>query len=217
MTTQTSANDSAASADETQGDSWSDIVVRMASELAHPTFKRGDLADLRRLRPDSPDSPVVLRLMAHHDLLEGNGPGPALERKWALILHGMALMTPASDDNNKGNGSESGAPRPSAHNPTVPVGLALFQGGDPDRARAFYAESRLNRLLSARGPMFHTLLARTFRMLGADQPFNWRQMSRLIFQEGYDEEAADRIRYQIARSYYQAERRTAQAGEPSAE
>ena len=96
------------------------------------------------------------------------------------------------------------------HNPTVPVGLALFQGGDSNRARAFYSETRFNRLLTARGPMLHTLLARTFRMLGSGQSFNWRQMARLILHEGYREDSAEYVRHQIARAYYQAERRSAQ-------
>ena len=213
MTTVTNMTDTSPIADTMESGSWSDIVVRMAGELARPDFKRGDLAALRRMKPDSSDSPVFLRLMAQHGLLEGNGVGSEWERKWALILHGLALMTPTgAGDNNSDDG-----PRPSAHGPRVPVGQALFLGGDTGRTRAFYAESRLNRLLSARGPMFHALLARAFRMLGTDQPFNWRQMARLIFQEGHNEEAADQVRYLIARAYYQAERRSVQSAESSGE
>ena len=154
----------------------------------------------------NPTHPVLFRLLAHHALLEDKGPGPGWDRKWALILHGLALMTPT------GNRRENilGTPWPSAHNPGISVGLALFVGGDPSRDKAFYSESRLNRLLCARGPVLHSLLARTFRMMGAGRPFDWREMSALIFQEGYDDDTVDRIRYGIARSYFQAERRADQ-------
>ena len=189
------------------GQPWSDTVVAIAHELANPNFKRGDLADLRRMKPDEPDRPVFFRLLAHHAVPEDDGRGSEWGRKWALVVHGLALMTPT------GHRRESvlDLPRPSAHNPRISVGLALFVGGDPSRDRAFYPESRLNRLLCARGPVLHTLLARTFRMLGAGRPFDWREMSTLIFQEGHDDDAADQIRYDIARSYYQAERRADQA------
>ena len=191
------------------GDSlnYLDITVELAGKMARPTFRRGDLAELRRMKPDEPDPAVFWRLLAESGLLETGDMSPAVESKWGLILHGIALTTPTSRSDAN---TDSDAPRPSAHNPTVPVGLALFQGGDSNRTRAFYSETRLNRLLTARGPMLHTLLARTFRMLGSDQPFNWRQMARLILHEGYREDSAEYVRHQIARAYYQAERRSSQ-------
>ena len=77
------------------------------------------------------------------------------------------------------------------------------------RSSAFYSESRLNRLLTARGPILRTLLARLFRMMAAaGQPFNWREMASFILNEGYNEEAAEQARRRIAREYYRAERQT---------
>ena len=204
-TTTTEATDSLGNAQELR--SWGDITVSLDGQIAQlGAHSRGDLADLRRMNPDSPDAAAFWRLMARYDLL-GN---EELEKKWALILHGIALMTPTA-----GGNTNAGFPRHSAHDPTVPVGLALFQGGEPNRGRAFYSETRLNRLLTARGPMLRTLLARLFRMLAsADQPFNWRQMSELILNDGFDEDRAETVRRRIARSYYQAtfqaERRSAQ-------
>ena len=154
---------------------------------------------------------IFWRLLARQGLLDREM-SRELESKWGLILHGIALMTPTVEGNN-----ESVRPRASAHDPTVPVGLALFQGGDGSRTRAFYSESRLNRLLTARGPMLQTLLARTFRMLGTDQAFNWRQMAQLILHEGFREDSAERVRHQIARAYYQAERRSTQADQAADE
>ena len=186
-----------------------DIAVGFAGEMARTTFKRGELAELRRMNPDQPDAAVFWRLMASRDLL-GN---EVLESKWALILHGIALMTPTA-----GYDADSDVIRGSAHNPTVPVGLALFQGGDADRGRAFYSETRLNRLLTARGPMLRTLLVRIFRMLGnAEQPFNWRQITQLILSDGYDEDNAERVRRRIARAYYQAELRSSRSAESDIE
>ena len=192
--------------------SWFDVAVGFAGEMVHPAFRRGDLAELRRMKPEEPDAAIFWRLLARQGLLEGEEMSRELESKWGLILHGIALMTPTVEAD-----SDSAKPRSSAHDPTVPVGLALFQGGDGSRTRAFYSESRFNRLLTARGPMLHTLLARTFRMLGTDQAFNWRQMAQLILHEGFREGSAERVRHQIARAYYQAERRGTRAAQAADE
>lgn len=186
--------------------SWGDITVSIAGQIAAPNFSRGDLASLRRMNPDKPDAAVFWRLLAHQDLLEGREMSRDMERRWGLILHGIALMTPTANDD-----ANTEAPRPSAHNPTVPVGLALFQGGDAGRGQAFYSATRFNRLLTARGDMLRILLARLFRMLAsADQPFNWRQMANLILNDERNEAYAEQARRRIARAYYQAERRANQ-------
>ena len=179
-----------------------DTAVSFASRIARSAdFSRADLAELRRMDPDTPNTAVFWRLMAEHDLL-GN---PSLEREWALILHGIALMTPR----NGGDGN----PR-TAHDGYTPVGRALFLGGEAHREQGFYSESRLNRLLTARGDMLRTLLARMFRMLAsADMSFNWREMAQFILNEGYNEEAAEQARHRIAREYYLAERRSSQPSE----
>ena len=94
------------------------------------------------------------------------------------------------------------------------MGWALFLGGEVRRAKGLYSETRFNRLLTARGPMLRTLLARMFRMLAAaNVSFNWREMARFILNEGDDEEAAEQARRRMARAYYQAERRSAQASD----
>lgn len=170
--------------------SWDEIATRFAAAMARDDFRRGDLAELRRMDPDAPAAAAFWRLLAQEDLL-GN---PTIERKWALILHGIALMTNTADSR-------------SAHAGMMRVGRALFLGGEENPASAFYSESRLNRLLSAHGPMLRTLLARMFRMIGERQPFNWREMARLILNDGYREDLAENARRSIARAYYEAERR----------
>ena len=166
--------------------------------------RRGAFAELRRMNPDEPDAAVFWRLMAQYNLLNSS---EAMERKWALIIHGIALTTPASS---------SEANRSTAHNGQMPVGRALFLGGEPQRATGFYSEARLNRLLTADGPMLRTLLARLFRMLTASRvSFNWREMAQFILNEGYDEDAAEQSRRRIAREYYRAERRSNQSNSES--
>ena len=173
---------------------WGVIAAGFAKQIASEGFRRGDLAELRRMNPDTPEAAVFWRLMASRNLL-GN---PAVEAKWALILHGIALMTPTTGGENR-----------TAHNGIIPVGRALFLGGEVERRESgYYSESRLNRLLTARGSILRTLLARLFRMLAAaNQPFNWSEMARFILNDGYNEERADEARIKIAREYYRAEQR----------
>ena len=174
---------------------WGEVAVGFARQLAAEDFPRGDLAELRRMDPDKPDAAVFWRLMAQYDLLGS----PAIEHKWALVLHGLALVTRTA---------ESDAMSRSAHDRHTPIGVALFYGDDRSRATAFYSQSRLNRLLTARGPMLRTLLARMFRMLGAKGcAFDWYRMAQLILDDGYNEERADYVRRDIARRYYWAENR----------
>ncbi len=175
--------------------SWGEIAASFANQLATPEFPRGDLAALRRMDPDAPNAAAFWRLMATQELLGS----PSVESKWALVLHGIALMTRSAGDDAKSR---------SAHDKNTPVGKALFYGNDPSRSAGFYSESRLNRLLTARGPMLRTLLARLFRMLAsAGQPFNWYQMTQLILNDDFDEDRADAARRNIARDYYWAENR----------
>ena len=178
-----------------------DIAVGFASQMAHTEFRRGDIADLRRMDPDEPGAAVFWRLLAQQDLLGD----PAVESRWALILHGIALMAPTS--------SGDGVAR-TAHNGNMPVGRALLLGGEDRREKGLYSETRFNRLLTARGPMLRALLARMFRMLAAaNVSLNWREMAQFILNEGDDEEAAEQARRRMARAYYQAERRSAQASD----
>ena len=159
------------------------------------------MAALRRMDPDEPDPAVFWHLRAD---LPG---GQDVEKKWALILHGIALMTPNSRDG-----------RTTAHNGQMPVGRALFLGAEGQRDNGFYSEVRLNRLLTARGEMLRTLLARMFRMMASkDVSFNWREMANFILADDQNEEGAERARRRIARDYYRAERRNAQTSNEEGE
>ena len=191
----------------TQPRSWGDMAVSLSGTIAElAEHRRGDLAALRRMNPDDPDAAVFWKLLAQYDLLDS---GETVESKWALILQGIALMTPTN----------SGGDNPqTAHEGYMPVGRALFLGGEAQRAQGFYSESRLNRLLTARGSMLRVLLARMFRMLaGSGVSFNWREMAQFILNEGYNENASEQGRRRIARNYYQAARRSSQQSEAQGE
>ena len=176
--------------------SWADVAVRFANRMAWAHFPRGDLANLRRMRPDRPGPAVYWRLMGQEELLGS----PVLEVKWALILHGIALMTSTVPGDSASR---------NAHDGYTPVGRALFLGSDTQRDTGFYSDARLHRLLAARGLTLRCLLARMFRMAAASGVrFNWREMARFILSEGYDKEAPEWSRRGIAREYYRAERQS---------
>ena len=161
------------------------IVRRIVEDFANPNFPRRDLAELRRMNPDSPPAPVFWRLMAQHNLPDTS---TAVSR-WALIVHGIALMTPAA-------------------NAGIPVGRALFMGGSPQRDTGFYSKARLERLLKSQGAIFRALLGRMFKMLAsAKQPLDWEEMAALIINDN------DAARYQIASDYYRAAPRNPQQSE----
>ena len=91
---------------------WNDIAFRLAGQVAAMSeHDRGGLAGLRRMDPNEPDTAAFWKLMAREDLL-GN---PEIERKWSLILHGMALMT-------RTNGNDVSVR--SCHDGRMPVGRA---------------------------------------------------------------------------------------------
>ena len=202
MTTNTPAASAVPDAATPQSDrprTWGDHAAHFAGVIAtYPDHDRGALADLRRMDPDSDDPAVLWRLLASRDLLDNSS--LEVERKWALILHGIALMTrtAGTDLNSR-----------SAHNRDVPVGRALYLGSESARATAFYSETRFNRLLNAHEDMLRVLLGRMFRMAAAGGvTFNWREMADFIRNSDFgDGEADESSRRRLARDYYQTQRR----------
>ena len=186
---------------EPSSGSWANIAFRLAQAVAAmPDHNRGGLADLRRMDPDKPNSGAFWRLMAQENLL-GDHTNHTIERKWGLVLHGIALMTRTAGDN---------ADSRSAHDGKVSVGQALYLGTE-SKSGGFYSETRLGRLLTARDDILRVLLARLFRMLAAaGVSFNWCEMAVFILSEGYDEEQAEQSRRRIARDYYREERHRSQ-------
>ena len=162
------------------------IALQLKDDISDPSFPRGDLAGLRRMNPEVPDTKAFWQLMARKGLLDN----PALESKWALVMHGIALMTP------------------NPHDSEVSVGKALYEGGESGRKSAFYSNLRLNRLLKARGSLLVTLLTQMFRMMKT--PFDWGEMASFILSEVDDPAKQEETRVKIARDYYRTEYRNAQ-------
>ena len=162
------------------------VIGNTIESIESPEFTTGESASLRRMDPASPNSSAFWKLMSQRGMPEQAG-----VEKWALIMHGIALMA-----HGAGNGR--------AHRPRTPVGRTLYLGSAQQPVdRGFYSEDRLATLLTARGPALRRLLARLFRILANEGcSFNWREMAWFILNEGYNEEDAEKSRIEIARGYY---------------
>jgi CRISPR system Cascade subunit CasB len=105
---------------------------------------------------------------------------PETWRRWALIAHGMALA---------------------GHNGKRAFGEQLCS--------AQVAETRVTKLLTARGDTFRQLIPPLLRLLASrDVAPNWHELGSLILSEGKPEtesqERAEEIRMKIAGRYFSA-------------
>jgi CRISPR system Cascade subunit CasB len=142
----------------------------------------GDRAALARMDPDAL-RPHEIAALSRALLAAGLQPEtwrPETWPRWALIAHGMALA------------GHDGAGR---------LGQQLAQAG--------VAESRVTKLLTARGEAFRQLLPRVLRLLAskAVQP-NWFELGELVLKEGSsahdDTQRAELLRMRIAGPYFSA-------------
>ena len=174
---------------------FGNVITNLAETIEAPEFGTGNRAQLRRMDYRAPDSHILWQLMVR----DGMPQNPDIA-KWALIMHGIALMA-------HGSGV--------AHRTRTPVGRTLYLGGEQQQGeRGYYSEDRLATLLSARGPTLHSLLARLFRLLANEGcSFNWREMAWFILNEGHNEAEANESRTKMARDYYRAARRSSQQTE----
>lgn len=140
----------------------------------------GELAALARLDPDGELRPHQVAALARALVQAGLDPEnwrPDTWRRWALIAHGMALT---------------------GHQGKRPLGLQL--------ASADIAESRVTRLLTARGEALRQLLPPLLRLLASKEIApNWYELGGLILAEDqHDEQRAEVIRMKIAGRYFPA-------------
>ncbi|WP_293646009.1 type I-E CRISPR-associated protein Cse2/CasB [Thiolapillus sp.] len=99
---------------------------------------------------------------------------PDTWRRWALIAHGIALA---------------------GHNGKDSLGKQLCQAG--------VSESRVTKLLTARGDAFRQLLPQLLRLLASKETApNWREFGGLIIHQERNEERAEEIRLGIAGRYF---------------
>lgn len=155
-------------------DELSKAVDSLAGTIGHESFPKGDLAELRRLKPSSPP-PAFWRLYAAKippDLCTDD----ADERAWAVIMQGLALMAPGG------------------HAPGTPLGRALAGLGDT-------AEARLWKCLNSRGEMLEDQVRLMARFLDSkDRRVDWCGIARLLL--AHSEDQRDRSCRDLARSYY---------------
>lgn len=152
------------------------VVAGLAGTIGHPDFPSGDLAELRRLRPQNPP-PAFWRLLVDRTPKDMRT-GAAAERRWAVLMQGMAIMAP------------------NVHAPKRSLGRALAAVGSQDTA-----EARLLRLLRSQGEQLEDQIRILARQLAASEsPVDWTGVARLLFAtspEGHD--AACRS---LARDFY---------------
>lgn len=136
----------------------------------------GEQAALARLDPDAP-RPHQVGALARALVLAGIEPDewrPETWLRWALIAHGMALA---------------------GHDAGGRLGAQL--------ARAEVSESRVTRLLTARGDAFRQQVPRLLRLMASrGLAPNWLEFGALILATDRDEARAESLRLRIAGSYY---------------
>jgi len=147
----------------------------------------GDRAALARLQPDAMQ-PHQLAALARALVAAGQSPDQWQAEtwpRWALVAHGIALA---------------------GHGGKQPLGLQLAQAG--------VAESRVTKLLTARGEAFTQLLPRVLRLLASKNVApNWRELGELVLKESSNQRKhqadAEAIRLRIAGRYFSALARAA--------
>lgn len=139
----------------------------------------GDRASLARLKPDAL-RPNELAALSRALLAAGLAPdswSPQTWPRWALIAQGIAL-----------------------------AGHAAGRLGE-QLADAGVAESRVTKLLTARGDAFQQLLPRVVRLMASKGVApNWSELGALVLRDARsdarDSQEADAIRLRIAGPYY---------------
>ncbi len=138
----------------------------------------GERAALARLDPDGRLQPHQIAALTRALLFAGLKPERWRQdtwRNWTLIAHGMALA---------------------GHDGARALGKQLSDAG--------IAESRVTRMLTARGDAFRQLLPRLLRLLASKETApNWYELGGLILAEQNEERAED-IRMRIAGYYFSA-------------
>ena len=171
-----------------------DKAASMAGYIAQlGQHRKGDFSELTHLDHNAPDSPVFWRMMTRYNLADQ---GPQEDHRWALIIKGIAIMTPRN--NTHGNNT-------TAHTPYRSIGRALNLGPDSFRHTPMYNDTRLHQLLAAGDNVLEQLLISLFRQLASSgTTLDWKEMARLVLDEGRDHQAAEENRARIIQDYYAA-------------
>ncbi|KXW57428.1 CRISPR-associated protein Cse2 (CRISPR_cse2) [Ferrovum myxofaciens] len=157
-------------------------IIAQASRFAGDAhgLDTGERAALARLDPDGELRPhqiaALSRALIYAELEPGTWKAETWQR-WALIAHGMALA---------------------GHDANLSLGQQL--------SKADVSESRVTKLLTARGDAFRQLLPRLLRLIASKGVApNWHEFGGLILNQERDEEKAEDIRLKIAGRFFSAE------------
>jgi CRISPR system Cascade subunit CasB len=157
-------------------------IIAQASRFSGDVhgLDNGERAALARLDPDGELRPhqiaALSRALIYADL-EPDTWKPETWRRWALIAHGMALA---------------------GHDASQSLGQQL--------SKADVSESRVTKLLTARGDAFRQLLPRLLRLIASKGVApNWHEFGGLILNQERDEEKVEGIRLKIAGRFFSAE------------
>ena len=163
------------------------LAGRMARRLTRRDISPGDIANLKRMAPDKPDSALFWQMMLRAGVTNPDSPGNddhRLEQAWASILSTIAEGTKVGQDQTT-----------SPHDERIPLGAAL--------ALANYHESRLNALLNADGETLLRLANQAAKTLYAkNQNFNCNDLARLMLSQLRTDAQRNADRVYLARHYH---------------
>ncbi|CAH1904941.1 CRISPR-associated protein Cse2 (CRISPR_cse2) [Candidatus Nitrotoga sp. HW29] len=157
-------------------------IIAQASRFSGDAhgLDNGERAALARLDPDGELRPHQIAALSRaliYAELEPDTWKPETWQRWALIAHGMALA---------------------GHDASQSLGQQL--------SKANVSESRVTKLLTARGDAFRQLLPRLLRLIASKSIApNWHELGGLILSQERDEEKAEDIRLKIAGRFFSAE------------
>ena len=179
-----------------------DLAANIAGYISQlAAHRRGDLATIKHLDPNNPNSPSFHNILARYDL---DTLTPGREKAWAWLAKNMALNTP-----NPGRKSSQNT----VHNPFMPLGKALFTGGQPARSSALYSETRFNALLNAKGESLLYQMALALTILGQNLvATDWRQVARIVLYHDTDPQRAEAELDRVASDYNRAARTSTPKG-----
>lgn len=157
-------------------------IITQASRFSGDAhgLDNGERAALSRLDPDGELRPHQIAALSRaliYAELEPDTWKPETWQRWALIAHGMALA---------------------GHDASQSLGQQL--------SKADVSESRVTKLLTARGDAFRQLLPRLLRLIASKGVApNWHELGGLILSQERDEEKAEGTRLKIAGRFFSAE------------
>ncbi|MBW2149299.1 MAG: type I-E CRISPR-associated protein Cse2/CasB [Deltaproteobacteria bacterium] len=161
---------------------WKRAVSTVLAAIQQGRISPGELAELRRVRPEDASSPAFWRILVR--FVDPHDPPPRAEthrlrweQRWAVILGGMARL---------------------AHAPGRPLGRVLAEAG--------FHELRLRRLLRASGVRLWDEFRAAVEFLSAKgERLDWEDAASLVLSDPETApDWADQVRRRIARSFFGA-------------